>query len=203
MNRTVVDVPSAVHDRLVSQAQRFDAATFVYLISLMEEVRRAVKTSNASRALVDAAVVRMALAAKFSDVETLIARLEDGSSDDRASPAADSQPPQKSAAPAGSKPKAARSGTSTQRPRESSPAGRRRPASAAPSAAATKLDSHQEVSSRSHVSSADEDLARSDPNIRKAMELFDGTLVAVQRLAPPAGDDVPPAAGNDADTNAG
>jgi DNA polymerase-3 subunit gamma/tau len=184
----LIDVPSNVHDRLVQQAQQFDAPTFVYLIGLMEEVRRAVKTSNASRALVDAAVVRMAMASKFSDIEDLIARLEGGSGDGGAkatptAPAAQPAPIQKSS---GSR--TSRSKSPAPRSETGSASGKRRTRSATPSAAVSKPGPRNQNVLHTQASSADQDLVRRNPTIRKAMELFDGTLVSVQRTTPVRGE---------------
>ncbi len=73
----MVDLPAPVRERLAEQATRFDPPTFVYLVSLMEEVRRSVKSSNASRALLDAAIVRLAMAENFSNIEKLLGQLDD------------------------------------------------------------------------------------------------------------------------------
>jgi DNA polymerase-3 subunit gamma/tau len=72
----LVDVGTQVRAQLAEQAKRFSPATYVYMISLCEEVRRAVKASRAGRALLDAAVVRLAAAEQFADVETILSRLE-------------------------------------------------------------------------------------------------------------------------------
>lgn len=72
----LVDVGAQVRAQLAEQAKRFSAATYVYMISLCEEVRRAVKASRAGRALLDAAVVRLAAAEQFTDVQTILSRLE-------------------------------------------------------------------------------------------------------------------------------
>ncbi|MFO0972073.1 MAG: DNA polymerase III subunit gamma/tau [Phycisphaerae bacterium] len=72
----LVDANSAVRERLAVQAARFDAGTYVYAIAVLDELRRAVRNSGTARALVDAAMVRLAEAAKFSAIETLLARLD-------------------------------------------------------------------------------------------------------------------------------
>ncbi|MFQ5493868.1 MAG: DNA polymerase III subunit gamma/tau, partial [Phycisphaerae bacterium] len=79
----LVDVAGADRPRLGQQAARFDAPTYVYMITLLEELRRNVKFSGAARALADAAVVRLAMARQFSDVRELIERLEDGTAPER------------------------------------------------------------------------------------------------------------------------
>jgi DNA polymerase-3 subunit gamma/tau len=81
----LVDVPAAVRAAYAAQAGRFDAPTFVYMISLLEELRRNVKYSGAGRALADAAVVRLAMARQFSDIREWIDGLS-GASESAAAP---------------------------------------------------------------------------------------------------------------------
>jgi len=69
----LVDVPSGLRARLVEQSQKFDSGAFVYMTTVLEELRRSVKTSGSSRALVEAAVIRLAEAAEFSSIESLLA----------------------------------------------------------------------------------------------------------------------------------
>lgn len=72
----LVDVAGSLRPELAQQAEQFDAATYVYMITLLEELRRNVKSSGAARALADAAVVRLAMSQQFSDIGDLIASLE-------------------------------------------------------------------------------------------------------------------------------
>ncbi|MFQ5410965.1 MAG: DNA polymerase III subunit gamma/tau, partial [Phycisphaerae bacterium] len=65
----LVDVPSALKPRLDEQARQFDGGTFVYMISVLEELSRTVKRSGSSRALIEAVVIRLAEAANFSSIE--------------------------------------------------------------------------------------------------------------------------------------
>jgi len=54
------------------QAQRFDTAGLVHMIALCEALGRAVKSSSNARALLDATVVRLALAEKMADVTAVL-----------------------------------------------------------------------------------------------------------------------------------
>ncbi len=76
----LVDAASTVRGRLVEQSAKFDAATYVYMITLLEELRRNVKYSGAARALADAAITRLAMAHQFSDLTQLLERLAEGGS---------------------------------------------------------------------------------------------------------------------------
>ena len=75
-NTDLVDVAAGMRQTLAEQAAGFDAPTYVYMITLLEELRRNVKFSGAARALADAAVVRLAMSRQFTDVSELIARLD-------------------------------------------------------------------------------------------------------------------------------
>ncbi len=72
----LVDIAGSAREQLASQCKQFDAATYVYMIGLMEEVRRQVKASSAPRPLLDAAIVRLAMSSSFSRVEELLQRLD-------------------------------------------------------------------------------------------------------------------------------
>ncbi len=72
----LVDVPAGLRERLVQQAARFDGSAFVHMISVLEELRRSVKSSGAGRALVEAAVIRMAESSNFADIETLLSAVQ-------------------------------------------------------------------------------------------------------------------------------
>ncbi|MCH7871955.1 MAG: DNA polymerase III subunit gamma/tau [Planctomycetes bacterium] len=81
----LVDAASGMRSQLSEQAEKFDAATFVYMISMLEELRRQVKFSGAARALADAAVVRLTMSRQFSNIEDILERL--GSGEDRSTAA--------------------------------------------------------------------------------------------------------------------
>ncbi|MCB9851024.1 MAG: DNA polymerase III subunit gamma/tau [Phycisphaerales bacterium] len=72
----MVDLGQAIREQLVAQAERFDAATYVYMIALLEEVRRQAKATSAPRALVDAAVVRLSMTSAFSGIDDILARVD-------------------------------------------------------------------------------------------------------------------------------
>lgn len=68
----LVDVPEHLRERLAAQAAHYPAPTYVYMLTLLEEVRRAVRNFGAGRALLDAAVVRLTLAREFTDIRGLL-----------------------------------------------------------------------------------------------------------------------------------
>lgn len=69
----LVDIPSQVVEEMKRQATAYPAQTYVYLIGLVEELRRSVRYSGAGRALADALIVRLALATQFMSIEELLA----------------------------------------------------------------------------------------------------------------------------------
>ncbi len=85
----LVDVSAALRTTLASQAEKFDAPTYVYMIALLEELRRNVKFSGAARALADAAVARLAMSHQFTDLSVLLKRLDNNDTVPKALPAAD------------------------------------------------------------------------------------------------------------------
>jgi DNA polymerase-3 subunit gamma/tau len=74
----LVDVPAELRNRLAEQSKQFDGGGFTYMITVLEEVRRSVKTGGGSRALIEAAIIRMAEASKFSSIESLLAEVQSG-----------------------------------------------------------------------------------------------------------------------------
>jgi DNA polymerase-3 subunit gamma/tau len=71
----LVDAPAGLRGRLAEQCLKFDGGAFVYMITVLEELRRSVKASGAGRALIDAAVIRLAEASNFSSIESLMSQL--------------------------------------------------------------------------------------------------------------------------------
>ena len=78
----LLDLSGSARAQLSQQCQMFDGATYVYMIGLMEEVRRQVKSSSSPRPLVDAAIVRLSLCEAFSNIPDLVKLLDDGEAGD-------------------------------------------------------------------------------------------------------------------------
>ena len=91
----LVEVPGLPLADLLKQAERFDPAALTQDITLLEELRRNVRQSQAGRALLDATLVRMALADQFASIGQLLARLDGGA----ATPRAPARPPGSGVAP--------------------------------------------------------------------------------------------------------
>ncbi len=69
----LVELAQEARDAAAKQAQMFDVSALVYMIALCENLQRAGKVSSTPRALLDATIVRLALAEKMADVTTLLA----------------------------------------------------------------------------------------------------------------------------------
>jgi len=72
----LVDVSGGSRDELSEQCQKFDAASYVYMIALLEQVRRQLQTGGASRAILDAAMVRLAMSSAFMRIDELVSRVD-------------------------------------------------------------------------------------------------------------------------------
>ena len=181
----LVDVPAQVREQLIEQSRGFGAATYVYMISLCEEVRRAVKGSRSGRALLDAAVVRLAHARDFSDVQTLLDRLEGHAGEAAPQASKKKEPPADRPVNAGS----GAGGTSVPKPPTAvsdaaAPQGRPEPVPAVPQPL------------RAGVATAEKERVMASPLVRRALTLTNGSLIGVRPVRVPivemAGGDVQP-----------
>ncbi len=77
-NSELVEVPGLALDDIFKQAQQFDAVVLSQDIVILEELRRQLRSATAGRALIDATMVRLAMAAQFSTVEDLLAATNNG-----------------------------------------------------------------------------------------------------------------------------
>jgi DNA polymerase-3 subunit gamma/tau len=67
----LVDLSGDWRAQATQQAARFDPAGLVHMIALVESVAARAKLSSFPRALVDAAIVRLAMTEKLADVTAL------------------------------------------------------------------------------------------------------------------------------------
>ncbi len=170
----LVDVSSTQRPALIEQAGQFDAPTYVYMISLLEELRRSAKSSGASRALADAAVVRLALSHQFTDISELMRRL-DGDSSGYAAPSPSKNPSKKKEA---SHPDVAdRDTPSVTRPTSALPTSP--PVPAAPESAGPTL-----AQASVQLSSAERERIDHDPFVQRVTQAVEGRLLSVRRVEP-------------------
>ena len=69
----LVEMSDEARQQAVEQARRFDANALTYMISLCDALQRGAKSSPNPRALLDAGIVRLALAENMADVSALLA----------------------------------------------------------------------------------------------------------------------------------
>jgi len=79
----LVEVPGVSMDELAAQAEKFDPVALTQDIAILEELRRQLRGTGAARALLDATLVRLALADQFASIEQLL----NGDSPAQAAPA--------------------------------------------------------------------------------------------------------------------
>jgi DNA polymerase III subunit gamma/tau len=68
----LVDIPGLSESEILSQAQKFDARTLAQDIAILEELRRNLRQNQTGRAMFDATLVRLALAAQFASIGPLL-----------------------------------------------------------------------------------------------------------------------------------
>ncbi|HQY87264.1 MAG TPA: DNA polymerase III subunit gamma/tau, partial [Tepidisphaeraceae bacterium] len=71
----LVDLVGLDEKLFKTQAEQFDPATLTQDIALLEELRRQLRSSQAGRAILDAALARLALAGQFASIGDLLAEL--------------------------------------------------------------------------------------------------------------------------------
>ncbi|MFT3784606.1 MAG: DNA polymerase III subunit gamma/tau [Tepidisphaeraceae bacterium] len=74
----LVDIVGVDAKELEAQAKQFDAAVLTQDISVLEELRRQMRSSQAGRALLDATLARLAMSNQFASVGELLSQLNGG-----------------------------------------------------------------------------------------------------------------------------
>ena len=178
----LVDLPGSVRDSMAQLAGRFDSESFVYMIAVLEELRRNVRYSAMGRALTEAVLVRLASAVPYAAIQTLIDQLDGGGGASEAStrgltpPRAAEQPvpPARAVAPP-------RAGDERSAP-PASPQPSARPApNPRPQGRATPAVPASGTSAPPR--SEDIQAATAEPMVRQALDLFEGSLVNVERTS--------------------
>jgi DNA polymerase-3 subunit gamma/tau len=75
----LLDMPGLSEAELHKQAAKFDAPTLAQDIAILEELRRNLRQSQTGRAMLDATLVRLALARQFSSIDQLLSGSPAGS----------------------------------------------------------------------------------------------------------------------------
>lgn len=68
----LVELSPESREQELTRAKQFDAAGLIHMIALCESVQRAIKSSPAPRALLDACMVRLAMTEKIADVAAFV-----------------------------------------------------------------------------------------------------------------------------------
>ena len=181
---TLIDLPATVLESMTALSERFEPETYVTMIAVLEELRRNVRFSALGRALLEAAIVRLASAVGYRSIQAVLDELNAGGtgSGGQENP----RPPAPTREPAAHRTKPpATPGTPRRRNQSTSP-------SPAPAPAANTEPKPQTTPAPSGgarpgkpVSQDDVDQARSEPLVQQAMDLFGGTLVNVERVRSP------------------
>ncbi len=178
----LAEVPAVARDAMLSLCQRFESDAYIYMIMVLEDLRRSVRFSTMGRALMEAGIVRLASAASYASIQSLLDQLG-------GAPGGPVEAPPTTPAPVKPRPLQA------QAPSRPVAAGRGEPKPVAPPKVESARPSRRPMSPRpvaplpmrsvSPPNSEDLKAATSDPMVREAMDLFDGTLVNVERLKGP------------------
>jgi len=205
----LVDLPSGAAESMLGLSKRFDAEQYIYLISVLEDLRRNVRFSALGRPLLEAGIVRLASAVRYRTIQSLLDQL--GGAGGAALTAENAlkkkvAPPPAQPPPVGVTAPAARSaavpidsggwasrrpaGESTAggqdaRPRASagiSPAGSRPASSPVDGAGLRPSAAAPPAPPVTPATTDDLRAAASDPAVRQTLELFGGSLVNVERV---------------------
>jgi len=175
----LVDVPAGLRERLIEQCKRFDEGTYVYMITVLEELRRSAKYSGSGRALIEAAIVRLAEAPNFSSIESLLAQVEPANGATTGARAAAPRPiGVRAPMPAGPPPAPVPAAKPSSPPRKEE----KRPP---PRSGRTRAETPGSVAPVARrMSQADLKAAQAEPTVKAALELFGGSIVHVRREGP-------------------
>ena len=183
----LVDVPAGLRGDLAEQSKQFDAGAFVYMISVLEELRRSVKSSRSGRALVEAAIVRLAEASKFSSIESLLQCVDGsaasgGSVSTRPVAAPKSAPrAKKNAPPVVATEDEARPDERPSRPTRGSTGGPGTPVRTPSAAPVAAQQEPVPASIGRRMTQADLKAAHAEPLVKAAIDVLGGQVVHVHR----------------------
>ena len=169
----LIELPDTQKKTIAELAGKFSLPTLVQNVAICQSVWRNLRSSSVARALLEAAVVRLAAADKFVDPESLIDRLEKlAGAEKKKLPVGR---PMRSASQVGSR----QPGSKLIRPGRQESTRRR---AAEPAARA-----RSSVARGMPLSTAEKQEIHKDPSVQKVLGLFDGQIIAMERR--PAGDD--------------
>jgi len=171
----LVEVDDESRKALAEQAKKFDTPALVHILALLENVSRYAKSSSTARALLDAAMVRLALSEKFADLAALVATAEKK----KLTPPPQQQPA--SAPPAAPKPDAAAG---------PEPGREQRPRSVGGSAPRSQpqrqpqQQSPQPTQQKRPYTQQQRDAVMNQPLIQQVVDVFDARLISLREEKP-------------------
>jgi len=171
----LVELPGSVRESMVETSKRFDPESFVYIIAVLEELRRNIRFSSMGRALMEAGIVKLAHSVSYRSIQSLI--------DEIGEPGGDRVSAKKKVAPPAPNKPAGGSDPKPESRRSQGPA----KTGAAPSATGSKRATPKPTTGKKAPpaqGSNGKDMleASKEPMVREALELFDGSLVNVERV---------------------
>jgi len=176
---SLVDLPTTARETMIELSKRFDAEAYVYMITVLEELRRNIRFSALGQALLEACIVRLANAVSYRSIQSLLDQVGDaGESGDRTKKKVAPSPTGETATTTGrnyptasDRPAVGRQSkqttTSPPKPKRRSATGGSRTPVQANGSQPSKQDLQQ---------------ATQEPMVRQALELFNGSLVNVERI---------------------
>ena len=173
----LIELPDTQRAAVAELAGRLSLPSLVHAVAVISRTASSVRGSSVARALVEAAVVRLAEADKFVDPDSLIERLESlagGGATGRSGPAPETGGGATRPFAAGSAERPACLPAGQARAEATSP-----PPVAAPSPPAAPQD----------LSSDEKQEIRNDPAVRQVLDLFGGQVVDIRKDGSVFGDD--------------
>ena len=196
----LVDLPTGAAETLLALSKRFDAEQYVYIISVLEELRRNVRFSALGRAVLEAGIVRLASAVRYRSIQSLLDQLggtavaPDDAAKKKVAPLPAPSPATASAAPAadagreftpplqGGARGSASNPPSIAANAAAQPSAPPRPRPVNGPAAAVPARPAPAMAPPTPPSADDLRAAAADPAVRAALDLFGGSLVNVEQV---------------------
>jgi len=186
----LIELPETQKKALADLAGKFATPALVHAVAVTQSLARNVRTSSVGRGLAEAALVRLAEAEKFLDVQSLMARL-----DSLPPPAAAGSRVKKNLTPA---PASAAAAPAARNPSRSPPNEAPRPApprptrpnAAAPQPAAPAEAAQAGAPARARpakvLNTQERNQIAQDPAVREVLNVFGGDVVDIRKAPPPA-----------------
>ena len=182
----LIELPETQKQAVAKLAERFSTPTLVQAVGIVQTAARNIRGSSVARALLEAAIVRLAEAEKFVDPASLVERLESLAS---GTPTGTQQKKNSiGPRPAGAAPAGSYRSEPNRRAAQASPpphAAARQPASGADNGNAT-VPAANGQRTFGNLSTEEKDRIIKDPPVQETLGLFGGQVLDVRKDVPPA-----------------